>query len=187
MEHYGHKLVSGPASEPVTAAEAKAYCRVDGYEEDDLFSNWITECRMLAERITGRSLIVTTWRLTLDAFPADGVIRPLRSPLVAVSQITYVDVDGNTQTLSSSLYQVDAKSEPGRIYPVPGSVWPVTQCDRLGAVNVTYTAGEGITAADFALFKGRILTALAHCWRLRESRDQDWLERLFGSLETCSY
>lgn len=68
-------LVSGPASEPVTLAEAKLHLRVEtGMTDDDtLISALIVAARQVAETITRRALITQTWRLVLDQFPAPGI------------------------------------------------------------------------------------------------------------------
>src|SRR3990167_7420015 len=61
-------------------------------------------------------------------------------PLRSVTSITYVDQDGTTQTLSSTLYTVDSSSEPARITPAYGEVWPSTR-DQVNAVTVRFVAG----------------------------------------------
>lgn len=65
-----------------------------------------------------------------------------RSPLQAVTAITYYDDSGTLQTLDPAAYLVDALAEPARIVPAPGTSWPSTQ-NRIGAVQVTFTAGYG--------------------------------------------
>lgn len=55
---------TAPITEPVTVAEAKAYCRVSTSTEDTLFSTLITQAREAVEVATGLSLIpkgITTY------------------------------------------------------------------------------------------------------------------------------
>jgi uncharacterized phiE125 gp8 family phage protein len=59
-------LIAGPGEEPVSLAEAKAFCRIDGTDEDALVSALITAARLHVESITGRALLTQTWRLILQ-------------------------------------------------------------------------------------------------------------------------
>jgi uncharacterized phiE125 gp8 family phage protein len=58
-----------PAVEPVTAAEAKAHCRVDTTVDDAYIATLITASRQWCEEYLDRSLVNTQWTLRLDAFP----------------------------------------------------------------------------------------------------------------------
>lgn len=133
-----------PTQEPVTLVDMKAHLRVDGNEEDDLLRGYVVAARRLAETITKRRFITQTIRVDLDGFP-DGEIVIHESPLQSVSSITYTDTSGNSQTLSSSLYQVNARTEPGRIAPAYQQIWPSTRCDDYNAVTVTAVVGYGAT------------------------------------------
>lgn len=97
-----------------------------------------------AETITRCALLTQTWDLTLDRFPA-WVLNVPKPPLRSVTSITYIDTNGVTQTLDASQYVVDTKSEPGRITPAFGAVWPSTQC-RINAVTVRLVCGFGAAA-----------------------------------------
>jgi uncharacterized phiE125 gp8 family phage protein len=67
-------LVTPPASEPVSLAEAKLHLRVEtGMTDDDtLISALIVAARQVVETITRRALITQVWKLVLDQFPAPG-------------------------------------------------------------------------------------------------------------------
>jgi uncharacterized phiE125 gp8 family phage protein len=136
---------SVPATEPVTLAEARLFCRVDSTAEDTLITSLIAAARQDAEMILQRSLITQGWRLVLDSFPA--CIELERGTVLTVTAITYMDMAGVWQTLSASDYVSDLSGCPARITPVFGKVWPVT-LPQIGAVKVEYTAGYGAAAAD---------------------------------------
>src|SRR5690242_18760477 len=58
-------LIAGPGEEPVSLAEAKAFARIDGSDEDALVGALIAAARLHVESLTGRALITQTWRLVL--------------------------------------------------------------------------------------------------------------------------
>lgn len=158
-------LLSAPASEPVTLAQAKLHLRIDHEEEDDYLNDIIIpSARQRVERETHRALISQQWRLTLDAFP-DGAVHVPLPPLISVDAITYLDPDGDSQTLSSALYRVVTTGSPGRIVPTYGYYWPSTR-DIAGAVTVDYTAG-------YASIPGAIISAIlllvGHLYENREA------------------
>ena len=160
----GLTLVTSPASEPVSLAEAKAHMRIDSAADDSLITALITAVRETAESHTRRALVTQTWRLTLDRFPTsplpwwDGVrqgadtpgdgsvIELPRPPLVSVTSVTtYDDADNGTVTPAASYY-VDADNEPGRVVLRAGQTWPVT-LRVAGGVEVLFVAGYGAAVA----------------------------------------
>jgi uncharacterized phiE125 gp8 family phage protein len=108
-------LVTSATAEPVTRQQFKAHARITRDDEDGVIDGYLLAARRYVETALRRQLVNATWRLTLDCFPAC-IDVPL-PPLSSVSSITYVDTDGATQTLNSSLYRVDTYSQPGRITP----------------------------------------------------------------------
>ena len=154
---------SAPGVEPLTRDEAKSHLRVDAdYTVDDaLIDMLIGAARIAAETQTARSLISQGWRLVLDRFPGSvdmwlpdvfqlpgNAILLERGPLLAVSSITYTDMGGVQQTLTSGTdYVVDASGPIPRITPPFGRIWPIP-LPQIGAVRVDYTAGYGTTAAS---------------------------------------
>ena len=105
----------------------------------------IRTVRHAAEGYTRRALITQTWDMKLDRFPCWTIHVP-KPTLQSVVSITYVDTDGNTQTLDPSLYLVDTNSTPARITPVFGGIWPITRWQN-NAVTVRFIAGYGLAAA----------------------------------------
>lgn len=105
----------------------------------------IRTVRVAAEGYTRRALVTQTWDLKLDRFPCWTIHVP-KPTLQSVVSITYVDTDGNTQTLDPATYLVDPNSTPARITPVFGGIWPVTLYQN-NAVKVRFVAGYGLAAA----------------------------------------
>jgi len=113
---------------------------------DPQLASWRTAARLYVEDFLRRSLITTTWRHTLDSFPCDDVLELPRAPLVSVTSIAYVDTAGNTQTLSTDVYDVDTASLPGRIALKYLQIWPYLLPVR-NAVTVTFVAGYGASGS----------------------------------------
>lgn len=154
--------VTAPAVNPVTDAEIWDHLRVtltgspavpvDQSHIDALILAAVG-CLDGRDGWLGRALVTQTWDYKMDRFPscrwgnppysgftsAAGFRLPL-PPLQSVTYINYIDTSGDEQTLSDSLYTVDASSEPARIIPAYGQVWPSTR-DQIDAVTVRFVAG----------------------------------------------
>lgn len=161
------KVITAPAEEPVSIEEARAHLRITGSDQDLEISRWITGAREMAENYTKRALITQTVDYKRDSFPGWLIIVP-RPALQSVTSITYVDTDGATQTLSSSLYRVDSDSEPGRITPAYGEVWPVTR-EVINAVAIRFVCGYGAASAVPQAIKDAMLLMIAE---KNENREQ---------------
>lgn len=140
------KRTADASTEPVTTAEAKFHLRetLVSADNDAYIATLITAARHAAEEHLQRSLITTTWTLTLDSFP--DAIRLPYPRIISVTSITYIDEAGDSQVLDPADYIVDTDGEPGWIVPAVDCKWPTTQ-DRINAVVVVYTAGYGSSAS----------------------------------------
>lgn len=139
----GLKVTVPPVEEPVSVADQKAHMRVDGADEDALIAAQIVAARDLAEaRICGR-LITQTLEWTLDGF-RPRLELPVH-PVQSITSITYVDLEGVTQTLAPALYKTDLDTKPALIVPAYLQRWPCTRREP-GAVTVTFVAGFGAAA-----------------------------------------
>lgn len=149
----GLVLITPPDAEPITLAEAKAHCRVDGDSEDALLTTLIRAARLEAERQTGRAIPAQTWKSTYDAFP-DWYFRLPKAPLISVTSIVYTATDGTSTTLASTAYTVSTASDPGLIEPsYDSSIWPTAR-EIIDAVAVTFKAGWASTSIAAATATG---------------------------------
>lgn len=154
------RLITAPATEPVTLAEAKLQCRIDDATDDALITSLIIAAREQCEHILQRALITQTWENVLDGFPSDNDIELLNPPIIAITSIKYIDAaTANEVTLASNQYSLDKDSEPGWVMPAYGVTWPAT-LDIANAVRVRYTAGYGAAADVPAAIKNWILLAV---------------------------
>lgn len=169
------RLITAPASEPVTVAEAKAHARVVSYDDDDYIATLITAARERLESDTRKALITQTWELHLDAFPIQlpgfGLYEQTieKVPLQSITSLTYIDTEGNEQTLVEGTdFDVDTVSEPARISPAFDTLWPSTRA-VMNAVKVTFVAGYGDAASDVpAKARQAMLLLIGHLYENRE-------------------
>lgn len=167
---YSLKITSEPDIEPVTVEEVKEQLRIDSDDEDALLARLISVARRHGETVLRRSFISTTWRMKLDYFPRG--ITLTRAPVISVESITYLDVAGDSQTLSSGVYSLNADDEPARIVLAYGQSWPSVR-DILRAVTITFVAGYGTTAADVPeTIRHWILLAVGQLYENREMTPQ---------------
>jgi hypothetical protein len=134
-------LIAGPGEEPVTVAEAKAFCRIDGSDEDALVEALIAAARLQVESLTGRALVEQTWRLTtcpagrLVVLPVIPAIAVLEAPDGAVLQ-------GDAVLLAEPLS---------------------------GEISIDYTAGYGGATEVPADLKQAVLTLVAYWYENRDA------------------
>jgi len=140
-------LVTDSTVEPVSVSEVKNHLRVTDNSEDALLAGLITSARKIVEQFTRRTLVNQTWRLYLDQFPYRSTIELPFPPLASVTHIKYYDQDGALQTLPASEYQTDNRSTPGLIVLTENGAWPLTEGDKVNAVEIEFIAGYGATAA----------------------------------------
>lgn len=150
-------VITAPATEPVTLAEARLHLKVDSTDDDTLISALITAARQQAEHRTGRALITQTLEKVLDAFPSD--IELPMPPAIAITSVKYINTSGTEQTLDTDQYSLDKDSEPGWLTPAYGVAWPATYSVP-NAVRVRYTAGYGAAAAVPQSIKSWMLMAI---------------------------
>ena len=158
-----------PAAEPVSVIEAKEHLRVDIGDDDTLIEALITAAREYVEQGSRRALVTQTWRLNLDQFPAGPEIELPRPPLQSVTSVTYRDSDGTTNTLSSSIYEVDTDSTPGRIRLAYGEDWPSDTLAETNPVRITFVAGYGDADDVPRRWKQAILLLVGHWYENREA------------------
>jgi uncharacterized phiE125 gp8 family phage protein len=161
---YGGSIVAG--SGPLTRAVVKQHLKVEFDTDDDLIDIYQLTATTHWEAYTGRVFVSRSVTEKFDKFPA--IFRPKWAPLASVDSITYVDSNGDPQTLDSALYDVDTTTEPGRAAPAYGESWPMTR-PQINAVTLTYTAGYGQAADVPDPIKQAILLTVAHLYNYRDA------------------
>ena len=128
-----------------------AFARIDG-QDDDFTVRALIRAAVGEldgrDGFLGRALVTQTWKLTACDFPEWEWCLPL-PPLQSVSHIKYTNTSGVLTTVNSATYRVITDGDPcGMVIPVYGGAWPTDVRSEIGAVQVTFVAGYGDTAAS---------------------------------------
>ncbi len=189
-------LVTPPTEEPISVDELRTHLRLEGADdsENSLLSGLIEAARLRVETETRRQVVTATYDMFLDEFPQrkasddwgvdsalppqdrefgrklslDAIEFPL-PPLQSVVSVQYLDGNEDLQTVSSSVYRVDAVSEPGRVIPAPDSFWPVGTSRVPNAVQIRFIAGYGDASEVPASVKVAIKELCGHWYENREA------------------
>ena len=143
-------LVTDVTEEPVSVDEQKAHLRLDANDDDAYVGQCITAARVWIEGQTRRAIMAQTWDYGIDYhWPAKYGITQIEFPINPVAaqgspetvSITYVDSDGNSQTLASTQYTVAARTHHSFIVPAFSIVWPEVR-NVPDAITVRFIAGD---------------------------------------------
>ena len=150
------RVREAPPAEPVSLADAKAWCRIDSDDtaQDGMVNLLIAAARARCEDLMGRALVTRKLELRLDDFPrssdrAGRVIEIPMPPLISIDYVQYLDANGALQTMdaSPSTWLEDTGGQPGRIEPLAQLCWPDTQC-TVGSVRIGFTCGYAPAAGS---------------------------------------
>ena len=154
-------LITGPAGEPLSLAELKAYLRVSGESEDTLIGEIAIAARRHVEALTGLALVTQSWRLTLDQWPSGmGAQKPValaRPPVQAVTGVSIHDGD-DWQAMDEDAYTL-VPGHPARLLleRIPPRPAPAA-----GGIRIDFTAGFGNAASVPQSLKQAIRYLAAH-------------------------
>jgi len=153
-------VVTGPASEPITLAEAKRqlFLAESDTSQDAELVNRIQAAREQWEHDTDSVMLTQTLSVTLEKFEGREIELSSR-PIQSITHIKYYDENDTLQTLSSSKYSLDVQER--EIELKWQETWPVTEI-RWDAVAVTYVAGNTSVAAIPAIAKQAMLLLIAY-------------------------
>jgi len=168
-------LISAPAVEPVTLAEAKAHLRVDDTAEDTLIASLIVTSRLHVEAVAGLALVTQSWSWYIDAWPpglAGHAVRlPLR-PVQSIEAVRLYDEAGTAATLDPATYFLDGTAAPPRL--IRHGAVPWTRPGRVAnGIEIAFTAGYGNAAADVpAPIRQAVLLLVAHWYEHRSPLEE---------------
>ena len=137
-------LLTPPAAEPWTVAEAKDFLRVEHSEDDAIVAALVAAARSHVEALTRRALLTQVWRFMLDAWPARGRFVPRMAPLREVTAARVYDAAGVAGAVDAGSFVVDAAANiiavPSGALPMPGRGTAGIELD----VQIGYGAADDV-------------------------------------------
>jgi uncharacterized phiE125 gp8 family phage protein len=155
------RLITPPATEPVSLADLKLHLRIDHAEEDATLTALILVARAAVERLSRRLLLTQTWRVTLDRVPDGGIVALPLAPVQTVTALRVADGAGGWTTWPGAAMVLDLTGEPARIafrgaVPVPGQA--------LAGIEIDVVCGYGAAAASVPPALVQAVKLLAGHW-----------------------
>ena len=168
-------LKTAPTLKPLGMADVKRHLNIEvGWTEDDTYLDVLIDvATSKVEQFTRRRLVSQTWYSYLDAWPSENYITLPFGQLQSVTGITYTTSE-NTSVISftdASLsttddFDVDIKSDPGRIILEYGDSWPSATLWPMNPINIEFLCGYGGAAATAAASVAAVPTMIKHAMRL---------------------
>ena len=141
-----------PESTPVSLAEVKEHCRVDGTDSDPVLTALLNAAVSHLDGwtgILGRALVTQTWRQDFCGFT--GQLRLPLWPVASVTSVSYYDADNAlVAALSSDVWVLRHDSLGAYVELKPDQSWP-SSYSRPDAVSVTFVAGTDAASVPAAL------------------------------------
>jgi uncharacterized phiE125 gp8 family phage protein len=141
------RIITPPASEPVTLDEAKAFLGVTSTDKDDVISALLSTATLQAQAEVQRAFVTQTQEWVVSDWCY--VMRLPLAPVVPTGlvSIKYFDLTDVQQTLSPSLYVVSQSGKTISIRPKLGVIWPyVSITPAAEPIVIRFTVGEAVDA-----------------------------------------
>ncbi len=129
---------AAPSTEPCTAAELRAWARIDDISEDASLATMISAARSIAESFCRRSFAEHSWKMAFDGPPCANSVTLWNPIATSITSITYRDLAGASGTVSGSTYRLDSSGR--KVVLIYGQAWPVG-LDVEDSFFITYKAG----------------------------------------------
>lgn len=173
------KLVTRDEDDVMPLAELKLHLRIDTSDDDDLIRSYLAAAVDTVERETSRILQPNVYEWRLDCWPLGGVTLPLPvGPVRDVLTVTYVDSDGEEQTVTNDYWDWEPSDAGGDFWFSADFSFP--ELGRaLGGVRIGFEAGHDTHAGTGSsgdaslliprLAKPCLMGMVAHWYQNRET------------------
>jgi uncharacterized phiE125 gp8 family phage protein len=139
-------IITPPASEPISLAEAKLFLRVDHAAEDSVITMLIAAAREAVEAACGRALITRRVRESLDIWRRDAVNGAVLGlgPVTDIVAVRLLADNGAQSIIDPERYRLDGAGDRPRLVFAAGL--PAT-LRSAGGIEIEYDAGFAASAA----------------------------------------
>jgi uncharacterized phiE125 gp8 family phage protein len=159
-------LLAGPAEEPLSLAETKAFLKLDDTAEDALVTTLIAAARLHVEGITAKAMVAQTWRVVLSKWPPEREVALPVGPLLSLEAVTAYDDDGEATEIDVEQFELDVATPRLRL---PATFDPPLVRERQG-IEIDYVAGYGSDPEDVpADLKHAMLVLVAYWFEHRDA------------------
>lgn len=157
--------VRPPAAEPVTLAQARAFLRIDGSDEDEVVAGLIRAACRYVETETRRALMAQGWRTVVAGRALRRPVTLSPGPLIAVSAVTAYDAGGTPAVLAAGQWRLETGAAAPAVV-----LSPEAARHAVNGVEIDFDAGFGSTAEAVPqpLIQA-LLMLVAHWYEHREA------------------
>jgi uncharacterized phiE125 gp8 family phage protein len=167
------KFTESSPTEPVTTAEVKTHCKIDGTDEDTYIGSLITQVRRRIENLCGISIVTKTVILTA------GITCDEHLPYGPVSSITEVKYQtGNDATTGAEEWDTITGTSD---YYTNGQEYKIFKPGYGGTFQITYTAGYSTVPDDLKL---AVLNECAYRFQNRGDQSRQYVAENPGLSES---
>jgi len=165
------RIVTPPASYPITLAEAKAQLRVADSSNDTIIQGLIPAATKFCQSLVQKVFLLQTMEWVMPCWRED--MRMPIAPVLAdgVASIKYVEWASQAQqTLDPSKYVAQTIGGPSvRLMPAFGSIWPLVFAHSAEPIVIRFDAGYEDPADLPGNVKAAILMMLRHLYSMGEN------------------
>lgn len=169
MTTFKPRLITKPASMPVSLTEVKQHLKIDDNEQDPVLTSTIAAATARLDGWGGALRMCLMEQVWEQAYPSFGpVLRLPLGPISAIVSIIYADVAGTDQTLSPSAYVRLDDAIGEFIAPAPGTSWPAVGT-RYDGVRVRFRAGMANASEIDPSIRTALLMLIGHLYRFPDA------------------
>lgn len=140
------RLQKYPRHFGLTVAQVRNNSRVSHTNDDDLFADILESAFHFVQQRSQVALLPSQWEQSDPEFCNKGpgaYFEIDRGPLIEVLGVSYVDNDGSVQSIDSTVYRVDKKSNRPKLNVAPGESWPIGLSVE-DSIRVEFVAGHHV-------------------------------------------
>ena len=161
-------LLSGPAVEPISLAEAKAHMRVDTPSEDTLIQSLVMASRLHIEAALDLALVTQSWRCHRDTWSRSHALALPMRPIQSISSVKIYAADDSHITYGADDFILDGNANPARVV-WRGHTTPPKSGRIANGIEIDLVAGFGDAASDVPQsIRQALLLLIAHWYENRE-------------------